>query len=573
MASQPSTAQKSSSRWGSFLAGVESKLDTILADEETAKIAARNRQDGGFQEQPGKKDLMAAPTSGPPTRTASANRAQDRLNEKMAKAMANRNLTKKPGASVTTSGIPSRTNSPANAPLSPRGSSDLQRASASTEEVKSSEGTGLETHVIVNGIKAHDETRKDSSEAFKVGSEPILTSPGVAVQEIKAEVDVPRPSTDSRGSASTRPSLEVTRATTPNVAESPKLNGLGAEDALKVPEEYEKILGQMRSDNEAVELRRQEETHSYLEQIDALHAKLKYLTKEAAEIAKNAFVEAVPGSLEQKLASKDERIATLIEEGQRLSQTELKHMSIIKRLRAKGTEDERAVAGSKSAADRHEKAAVEAREKANRAESAEKRASDKIKAFSRIEKDLEILRADRDFKDALIQDLQFQLSQATSAAKEAESNANAEALVLEKKRASEFADALSSVRTDKELTEKQHQNELRELRDKAEREKERAKAAEIERSGEQNILESRLEAYRAKVEEASAGQGGDAQAKLLRQIETLQTQYAVASENWQGIEGSLLARVAAIEKERDEVSKRETDIRRKARETVGLCIT
>lgn len=55
---------------------------------------------------------------------------------------------------------------------------------------------------------------------------------------------------------------------------------------------------------------------------------------------------------------------------------------------------------------------------------------------------------------------------------------------------------------------------------------------------------------------------------MLRQIETLQNQYAVASENWQGIEGSLLARVTVLERERDEIAKREGDVRRKAREMV-----
>lgn len=63
------------------------------------------------------------------------------------------------------------------------------------------------------------------------------------------------------------------------------------------------------------------------------------------------------------------------------------------------------------------------------------------------------------------------------------------------------------------------------------------------------------------------------QAKLLRQIETLQTQYAVASENWQGIEGSLIARIAAVEKERDDIARREADVRRKARETVSVPAT
>ena len=82
------------------------------------------------------------------------------------------------------------------------------------------------------------------------------------------------------------------------------------------------------------------------------------------------------------------------------------------------------------------------------------------------------------------------------------------------------------------------------------------------------MLESRLEAFRARAEEASTGSSGDVQARLLRQIETLQNQYAIASENWQGIEGSLLSKVTALEKERDDIVKKEADVRRKARETV-----
>lgn len=570
MASQTSAAQKGSSRWGSFLAGVESRLDTILADEETAKIAARNRQDGGAQEQPGKKDTMAVPSPGPPTRTASANRAQDRLNEKLAKAMANRNLAKKPDTSVTASGIPSRTTSPADVPASSRASSDLQREATVLEEVKSKEREGSEAYPSINGIAAHEEAKDGAPEATSSIPESAEYSSGIAVDEIKDGDDVPRPSTDSRGSISTRQSLELTRATTPSIAESPKLNGVLANTDTRLPGEYEKTIEQMRSDNEAAELRRQEETHIYLEQIDALQAKLKYLTKEAAEMAKNASAEAKPGSLEHKVASKDEQIALLIEEGQKLSQTELKHMSIIKRLRTKGSEDEKAVADSRRAVERHERAARDAREKANRAEVAEKRASDRIKLLTRVEKDLDIARADRDSKDLFIQDLQLQLSQATSAAKEAEVKANAEVLESEKKRTVDLADELLIVKLERDLAEKQHQNELRELREKAEREKERARVAEIERSGEQNILESRLEAYRARAEEVSAGQGSDVQAKLLRQIETLQNQYAVASENWQGIEGSLLARVTALEKDKDDIAKREADIRRKAREQVKL---
>ena len=568
MASQPNTSQKSS-RWGSLIAGLESRLDTILADEETVK--AQKKNEATVHEQPGKQDGMAiSATSKPsvPSRTSSTNRAQDRLNERLAKAMANKNLGKKGDGSVTTSGVPSRTTSPANAPVSPRISSEVPRETKAAEESKSKEDKALE-HPSIHGTSSEKDAKDNGSEASTSIPEPTGQSPVITVEDVEDEANLPRHSTDSRGSISTRQSLELTRATTPSALGSPKLNGIVTDPGLKMPEEYEKVIEQMKADHETAELRRQEETHTYLEQIDALQAKLQYLTKEAAEIAKNASVEAKPGSLEQKLAAKDEKIALLIEEGQKLSQTELKHMSIIKRLRAKASEDEKAVAEFKRMADKYEKVAREAREKANRAESAEKRATDKVKSLTRIEKELETVRADRDSKDLLIQDLQVQLSQATSAAKEAEVKANAEALESERRRAADLADELSSAKTEKDLAEKQHQYELRQLREKAEREKERARVAEIERQGELNILESRLEAYRARAEEASAGQTGDVHAKLLRQIETLQNQYAVASENWQGIEGSLLARVTALEKERDDIAKREADVRRKAREMVS----
>ena len=574
MASQPPTGQKSSSRWGSFLAGVESRLDTILADEDTKPSAPKT--DGGTQEQLGKKDGMtvSAAAKATPSRTASASRAQDRLNEKLARAMANRNLAKRGDTSGTPSGVPSRTASPANTAASPRTSSDLRRESKGDqdgggEQCKSEQEVVLGQTEAVNGTSEDHEPQDQGSEAMSTAAHHTSQSTVFASEDTKDESSVPRPSTDSRGSVSTRQSLELTRATTPNATDSPKLNGIAVDSGLKIPEEeYEKMIEQMRSDYEAAELRRQEETHVYLERIDALQSKLHYLTKEAAEAAKTASVEAQAGSIEHNMATKDEKIALLIEEGQKLSQTELKHMSIIKKLRLKSTEDDKIVADYKRTTEKHEKLAQAAQERVKRAESAEQRALERLKSLGRIEKDLENVRADRDAKESLMQDLQIELSQATSAAKEAEVKANAEALSAEKRHAADLTDELTSIKTEKELAEKQHHNELRELKEKAEREKERARVAEIERQGEQNILESRLEAYRARAEEASAGQTGDVQAKLLRHVETLQNQYAVASENWQGIEGSLLSRVTTLEKERDEIAKREADIRRKARETV-----
>ncbi len=59
MASTPNASKKGSSRWGSFLAGVESRLDTILADEDTSS-SSQKKEDGGLQIPAGKKEVLAA---------------------------------------------------------------------------------------------------------------------------------------------------------------------------------------------------------------------------------------------------------------------------------------------------------------------------------------------------------------------------------------------------------------------------------------------------------------------------------------------------------------------------------
>lgn len=468
--------------------------------------------------------------------------------------MANRNLKRMEDKSPATSNLPSRTATPVNGAASPHPSTEIDREGPGVEEQRPS-GDSATSKDTTADLKQEQPPRDVSAE----------TTPAAPVQDVMSN----RPSLDSHRSGSLRPSFDLPRPPA-DFPSSPKMNGFIEIKDANTPSQYQRTIEQMRSDYEAAELRRQEEVHIYLERIDALQSKLQYLTKEAAEIAKNAKSEAQPGSAEDRMAAKDEKIALLMEEGHKLSQTELKHMTIIRRLRAKATEDDKRVTEMKRLSEKHEQAATKAQERAKRAEEAEKRASEQARSLPSLLDDLETMRADRDAQDVLIQDLQAQLAEAMSAARQAEEKAQSEALQAEKKRTADLGDELSKIRIEKELAERQYQGELRELRERFERERERARMAEMERQGEQNVLESRLEAYRARAEEASAGSGGDIQAKLLRQIETLQNQYAVASENWQGIEGSLLARASALEKERDEIAKREADVRRKARETVSL---
>lgn len=464
--------------------------------------------------------------------------------------MVNRNNIKAADISTTTSNIPSRTTSPANVISSPRPSSELRREGAETPDPVAPEMSNLE-----HGAK--------SDSLLEQTVTPAVQSP----KSVSIEPQSARLSMESHTSFSTRSSLDRDQEIANNI-DLPQVNGHTVQADWRVPGSHENTVNQLRSDYEAAELRRQEETHDFLERIDALQSKLQHLTKEAAEAARMAAANAETGSDAQKLAAKDEKIAHLMAEGQKLSQTELKHMSIIKKLRAKSAEDEKALAESKRQVEKHEKAARGAQEKAKRAEAAERQATERTRILPKLEKDIENLRSERNARATMIESLHKQVSEARAAAQEVEGKVNAEALESEKKRTSDLKDELSKLKLEQEVSEKAYMTEVRALREKAERDKESARLAEIERQGEQNILESRLEALRARAEEASAGSTGDVQAKLLRQIETLQNQYVVACDNWQGIEGSLLARVNTLEKERDEISKREADVRRKAREMV-----
>ena len=389
--------------------------------------------------------------------------------------MANRNATKKVDSSVTSSEVPSRTASPANAAVTPPVSSD-SNLGQSPDQKKTVQEPVASDDVGIGGTS---------------GTLPESHQSSPKIQSSAGETNTARPSTDSHVSIPALPLMDSTQTDVQDLG-LPVGDGPGLQGDFKSPEEYRQILEQMQADYETSELRRQEETHEYLERIDALQAKLQYLTKEAAAIAKTALSEANPGSIEHTLASKDEKIALLLEEGHKLSQAELKHMSIIKKLRAKATEDENKLANYKRTAERHEKDARDLRERVKRAEAAERRVTENSKTMLQLEKELESIRNDRDVKAALVQDLQSKLSEATSLAWEEESKAQEAALALERKAGGALKEEILQLKSEREMSEGQHQTELRSLRDNLERTKERMRLAEIEQQGERSVSKLRI---------------------------------------------------------------------------------
>ncbi|KAK2740897.1 hypothetical protein FQN55_008596 [Onygenales sp. PD_40] len=535
------------SRWGvsSFfekaVAGVESRLDTILAeqdDEEVAKQAAEKQA-----EQPSLQPAMsfAKPASPAPSRSSSTARTNDRLQERLARAMAKRENSMNLGSPSSSTGGPSRTASPLPGVDS---RTSLDSMSAAVDE---SLGVVInDGRTSISSLpRSSQDTRASPRSSKDIESEDRLNGHDIESDKKESMEDGGR---DSESPERPIPEIGVTApATAPTT-------------------DYETTMAQLQADHEASELRWQEELHGYVERIDALQSKLKYLAKEAAESARNAAASTEAGSFEKKLLEKDEQIANLMEEGQKLSKTELDHRATIKKLRQNIVDNAKSQAESKKKFEKIEKDLARAEDRANRAENAERRAIEKSNAQSKIEKELETVSAERNASNSTIADLKAQLNRAVARAEAAERKAQMESAEIEKRQVAELKDDLSSAKIEREISEEKLRREIRDLKEGIEREKGRARILEIELRGEQSVLESKMESLRSRAEEVSSSATGDAQAKLLRQIETLQTQYAVASENWHGIEGSLLSRLTTLEKERDEIARREGDLRRKVRE-------
>ncbi|KAI9883220.1 MAG: hypothetical protein M1823_005013 [Watsoniomyces obsoletus] len=554
-----SSQNSKTSRWGSLLqqavAGVESRLDTILTDSgddlppktkappPERNTSQRRRKDTLSSASPARK------ADGETSRTRSDSRASDRLQERLARAV-NGAENGRSSQSI------SRTASPATTASASVTNADTSLAGTeSTEEFQQlrHRRDGTLAGAEADGNTGQRGGTHEATQNVKEGGLP----PDVATR-VSSSSELAATSTGGSQNEKYRVSEEVENM---NGRETP----VESSQKAKSTEEYEALLAQLRSDYEVSEIRRQEEVHAYSERIDALQSKLHYLTTEIVENAQHRISSSPAGGLERKVAQQEEKIALLLKEGEQLSATELRHTTIIKKLRTRITQDDKDLTEAHRKLDRSEKLNSELKQKLKRAESAEKAAKDKLRMTSKLEKEVETLRAENDSKDTRISLLRAELAQVKERVDEDEQKQQGAALETERMIAAELREELSNVKLEHELAQTRAATEIGELKTAVQREKERVKATEAELRREQALSETKVEALRARAEEAAMGPSGDGQAKLIRQFETLQTQYAVSSENWQRIEESLMARVTSLEKERDELSKKENDVRQKAR--------
>ncbi|KAI1373587.1 TATA element modulatory factor 1 TATA binding-domain-containing protein [Hypoxylon crocopeplum] len=521
------SAPQKSSRWGSFLsqavAGVEARLDNILAEEESAKQGAPQRP----TRSPSTSSAPVSAASATPRSTTPSRPPNDRLQERLARAVAAKNA-----AAQKADSSPARSSTE----IPPRLSSDA--SSAPSRPRPSAEGMDI----------AKDDAARFSTPASEWQRESTDDGPRLSLQSNRESRAEERPQTPSA-----EPEVALARIETTS---SPTIL-------------YEQRIADLEKSLERTHAQHQEELHSHVERVDALQAKLQYLARQASEAARSTAISAPAGSLERKIAEKDQQIAQLMEEGQKLANTEQKHRSIIKKLRGELAVGEKEVNEYKLWRHKTENELHVLRKRLNEQGDLEKANDESQKLISQLKRELESLRAEVASKDHTISELKGRLQEESERAKSVAARVNDQLREAGQQRVKELEDAVAAIEVEKGLIADRAKIQAVELQEKADRAAERFHAVELELKGEVQILESKLEALRVRAEEASSGAVGDAQAKLLRQIETLQTQYSIASENWQGIEASLIAKAAALEKEKDEALRRESEMRRKARETAS----
>ncbi|KAH6664139.1 TATA element modulatory factor 1 TATA binding-domain-containing protein [Verticillium dahliae] len=526
--------QGKGSRWGSLLsqavAGMEAHLDNMLAEGEGGPNATKQAQGTSGNPHRQSATVQAKNVPASPRTSSSSNRVNDRLQERLAKAIAT-----KGGSNATE--VSSTITNPIDFPNNKASTTSENSAENQAQQLRGSESPQTAT------VEAAVIEPLSTNETHSTGVDDVRDeakhhgADSIELEEEHLAINLP-------------PSSEVT--TTPLDSLCSRCRSLDVKIST-------------------LEAEHRGEVHRYIEQVDALQAKLQYLSREASQVARNAIKDTQSGTLERKLAEKDERIAVLMEEGRGMAATEQKHRNVIKKLRIQVADNEKANVELKAALQQARAGLADFRASEAKLEQLEKARFEWQVGSAKMREELSLLRSDLSAKQITIDSLRQDLQKAMDEADTSASRALADALEAEKRRAREFEDNIASLQVEKNLVAERAKKREAELREKADEAAERSRIAQLELQGEMQAIEGRLEAMRALAEEASSGAVGDSQAKLLRQMETLQTQHAIASENWQGIEASLATRLSNLEKERNDALRRESDMRKKARETALRC--
>jgi hypothetical protein len=482
MASQPPNKPKAS-RWGSLLsaatatvAGLESGLDKILAENNDASARSRAQDESAADEKPPAEEPTALEVPSAPSdtsRSTSRSRVNDRLQAKLAKAAASRN--------------PSRSTTPLNQPTSPRSSLDSRQsidiAPSRTEPKDEYPSTSsADVPVLDASTPTHDTSAEPIPEPIPSESVPdlIVTEAPPTLLTSILPINPARISSDSQS----RPNIDVDNETQAEVPvqrpaedQAQRPTEVSEVIALKaVPEPVAEPTGLGQEDD-------QSEKQRLEEHIDKLEAKLAYFAKETAAAAERGVSGSQTTSHDRKLAGKDALIAALTREGIELSKTEGRQRNAIKergtaiqKMRAQTQQDEKTMAELRKRLARLEDSESDMKQRLRRAEQVEKQNAEHLKRFSNMEKDLESHKSDLASNKATIAVLRSQLLEAEKKAEEADASVTQ----ADTKRLSAVREQLEEARSEKKLAEDIWNAKIKRVNEEARQQKQQAGFRETE---------------------------------------------------------------------------------------------
>jgi DNA repair exonuclease SbcCD ATPase subunit len=348
------------------------------------------------------------------------------------------------------------------------------------------EAAGAETVLAAKSeepAKSEESPRPSTDAPAALHPAPLaspLTTPLVSDQPISAPIAMSIPLIVTPQASSPRQSLDSDPS-------RPSVDGSALpeeESTTRDPDVLFTELSALQEAHEETVRSHRDELNSHLERIDALQSKLAYLSQQLASSAKASASDAETTPADKKLADRDAQIAALMEEGQRLSKTEMKHLTTVKQLRARAQEHNKELTTLKQRLSKAEKSISDQSDRAKRAEAGEKAAQEKLKVVGKLEKDFEHIRAEREEAALTIVELRRQLNDALSRAESAEKRAQTGALEAEKRTTASLKEDTENLRIEKKLAEDRARRELQASKDEAKNQQEKGKVTELELRGE-----------------------------------------------------------------------------------------
>ena len=327
-----------------------------------------------------------------------------------------------------------------------------------------------------------------------------------------------------------------------------------SEESVRV-EEATPPEEQRRHELEFVEARRVEEATEAASRISELESKVAMLVELAKEKS------------DTEGDDRDRKIALLLEEGEKLSMIEMKHLSTIKKLRAQKTVDDKAQVEAVKRTERIEKESIDLRIQLRKSQDIEKLQGERIRGYAQMEATLSALRLEKIQSESTLKVLREELMEAKT---------KIEVLTEASRTFSKQQDQANKLREELQMAEstaainaQRAASDIKNLNSTMQQERSKTRVHIADLENEVQNLESKVELFRARAEEASVGESSHSQAKLLRQIELLQNQHAHALQNWEKIETTLIRKNDEVDGRYNEMKEMHARLRIQIEQSVG----